>query len=268
MRDSKADFYLIEAFNKIEKGLKGNIAAVVILPFEISDRAMQNIAIDFNQPATSFLIPKNNGEFNVRWYAPIREIELCGHGALAAIASLTNQDNTKELILNYPTGQIKGFRKNDSIASIDISGIEIIDKIGDNTFLEEAFGAKILEHYTTYNKNIVVFQNENTIRHLKPDFEKLRQLDYFGYSVTAKGEHCDFVSRTIIPFVPILEDQATGSSHAALVPYWSKILNKNNLEAYQLSPRGGKFICNYQNGWVNLEGQYSIFANGQMPIRN
>lgn len=265
----KVPFYLVEVYNDPKLKMRGNIAAVLYLKEELSEGKMLELAEDLAQPATSFLIENKNDphSFAIRWFAPISEIGLCGHGSLAAVAILQDQIGIEQKIkLKYPKGEIFGQLFKGKSGSIEIKGIEIKQENKDFAKLEKALGQKVLEHYFTDNKDIVVLQNEKAIKEMKPDFEALRALSSFGYSVTAKGEQCDFVSRTIIPFVPILEDQATGSSHASLSLFWSKRLKKNNLEAFQLSKRGGKFSIQVIEDSIHLRGNYRIISKGEISI--
>lgn len=265
----KIPFYLIEVYNDPNTGMRGNIAAVLHLENELSSAKMLEIAEDLAQPATSFMLknPDDPGNFKIRWFAPISEIDLCGHGSLAAIASLQGQIALEEKItLEYPKGKIQANLLELNLGSINIEGIQIKKENKDTEKLESALGQKIMEHYFTNNKDIVVLENEKAVKLMTPNFEALRKLPSFGYSVTAKGDQSDFVSRTIIPFVPILEDQATGSSHASLSPFWSKRLNKRDLIALQLSKRGGKFVVHVNENLVSLKGCFTILSKGEISI--
>lgn len=262
-------FFLIEVFNNPQLAMRGNIAAVLHLEEKMSDAKMQEIAEDLAQPATSFMIRSQNHPkiFDIRWFAPSSEIGLCGHGSLAAIASLQNETVLDEkVVFNFPAGQIQSELISPSQASIVIEAVKITKRNYDFGELEAALGQKVLEHYFTENKDIVILENEKAIRSLKPDFESLRKLKSFGYSISSFGESVDYVSRTIIPFVPILEDQATGSSQATLAPYWAKQLNKNRLKTHQLSERGGEFHIDIKENHVKLKGNYKILSQGLLSI--
>lgn len=265
----KIPFYLVEAFNDRKSGMRGNIAAVLHLEKELSTGKMLEIAEDLAQPASCFLFkkPQEPNSFKIRWFAPIAEIGLCGHGSLAAIATLEKQIQINQKIkLEYPQGEILGKLLAKDLGSISLEGIKVKETKPNTTELEKALGQKVLEHYYTNNKDIVVLENEKALQSMKPNFEALRKLESFGYSVTAEGDKVDFVSRTLIPFVPILEDQATGSSHASLGPFWAKRLNKNKLEAIQLSKRIGKFSLQMDADCISLKGNYSILSQGEISI--
>lgn len=256
-------FSLIEVFNEPKLNFKGNTAAVVLLEKPIDKSEMQQIAKDFMQPATTFLWPKDKLEYAVRWFAPDSEIDLCGHGSLAAIAYLAiNKGISEAVALQFENGTITGEASSNNFASISIKAIPITRKESIPSLLEEALDVKILEHFSTANKNIVLLENEEVVKNMKPDFGKLRQMKTFGYAVTAKGNEVDFVSRTLVPHVQQLEDPATGSSHAALLPFWAERLKKNKLTAHQLSERGGKFNCELSNGQAHLGGNFTELAKG------
>lgn len=254
-------FAIINAFSNQKQNLLGNPCAVMLLDKPIAAEKMQAIAKDLHQPATSFLWPTDKSDvFNVRWYAPDAEIGLCGHGSLAAIAFLSNPSfNPSALPTTFKlmsgTEVISG--RSITTQEFEISLHAIASKTQNKApkGLEEALGQKIIEYLVNDNKHIVVLENEQHVKDMKPDFAALRKIDVFGYAVTAQSNECDFVSRTIVPHVQQLEDHATGSSHALLVPYWAEKLGKIQMCSKQLSPRGGYFKSRLENEFVHLSGQ-------------
>lgn len=260
-------FALIEVFDDPAQGWKGNTSTVVWLDKEIEEDQMQAIAADFNQPATTFLWKreKGNAEFNVRWFAPDAEIGLCGHGSLAAIVYLSIQRSVKgTIVLHFPEGQLEGAMQKDGSGSITLDVIPVLSEDKIPEVLEAGLGIPVSAYYATTNKHIVLVESEEDLKNMKPDFAKLRELAAFGYAVTAPGDEVDFVSRTLVPHVQQLEDPATGSSHAALAPFWGKKLDKKMMTAHQLSKRGGKFNCELVEDNVILSGQFSILAEGKL----
>lgn len=259
-------FSLIAVFIDRALGFKGNTASVVLLNDPLTDQKMQEMAADFNQPATTFLWPAQEGNtFHVRWFAPDAEIGLCGHGSLAAFAFLSQLHQSDEMFaLQYRNGKIEGKRDGKDSCILYIQAIPVLSELPVPELLPKALGIPVKACYETNGKQIVLSDNEQSIREMAPDFSMLRQLDTFGYAVTAPGDEVDFVSRTLVPHVRQLEDPATGSSHAALVPFWSERLKKNNFVAHQLSPRGGKFIGHINQGTVSLKGEYKVIGQGQL----
>ena len=260
-----APFSLIAVFVDAEHSFSGNTAAVILLNAAITDHEMQTIAADFNQPATTFLWPgETDNAFHVRWFAPDAEIDLCGHGSLAALAFLSKQGNHDMFVLQYRNGKIEGKQDGDGMCVMYMEAILVLSERPVPELLTKALGIPVKACYETNGKQIVLSDNEQSIREMTPDYAILRQLDTFGYAITAPGDQVDFVSRTLVPHVKQLEDPATGSSHAALVPFWSEKLGKNNLVAHQLSPRGGKFICDIDQGIVSLKGEFKVIGEGKL----
>lgn len=255
-------FSLIQVFDDPMLNFKGNTAVVLLLDQALSPEKMQEIAADFSQPATTFLWRENkDGFWKVRWFAPDGEIDLCGHGSLAAIAFLSNNNASDNFTLKYGKGTISGTCLANK-CTIEMEPITIVKEIEPSELLCEALRTTIKSHFVTDNKHILVLENEEQVRNLKPDFARLRQSEIFGYAVTAPGHTVDFVSRTLVPHVQQLEDPATGSSHAALVPYWSQRLGKTKMTALQLSRRGGKFYCEMGDQKVRLSGSFTVLAEG------
>ena len=225
---------------------------------------MQRIAADLNQPATTFIARAgNNKHYLVRWFAPDAEIGLCGHGTLAAIAHLGS--NAEEIIhLLAGNNELSGTKLQKREACMTLESIPNNGSTATPEGLEEALGVDIAGYYPTSNKDIVLINSEESLITMKPDFQALRKIKVFGYAVTAPGNNVDFVSRTLVPHVQQLEDHATGSSHAALAPFWSERLNKNDLIAIQHSPLGGFFHCAVAGDSTTLSGSFRIIATGEL----
>lgn len=259
-------FSLIAVFTDPARQFKGNVAAVVMGESPYSDAAMQSLAADLNQPATSFLWPaEKENQYHVRWFAPDEEIGLCGHGSLAAIVYLAQQSGKGEpFTLLYPNGQITGRRNTEGTCSITLSAIPVLPPEPIPDLLPKALGIPVLSVFPTGNKSIVLVEKQQDVQRMEPDFALLRQLPTLGYAVTAPGEEADFVSRTLVPHFRQLEDAATGSSHATLAPFWAQRLNKDHLVAYQLSLRGGKLACEVIGDKVLLRGDSELIATGQL----
>ena len=258
-----AEFSIYQVFSNEDISFKGNTAAVVFLKNELEENEMQSIAADFNQPATSFLWKKDN-QFHIRWFAPDAEIGLCGHGAFAALAFLKDQNIGLDTVtFLYTEGQLTG-HISENLISMELNAMPVIKKIDVPKAIHEGLSIPILEMFETANKHIIVTDNESSVRAMRPNFGKLRKSEIFGYAITAPGDKVDFVSRTLVPHVQQLEDHATGSSHAMLTPYWASKLHKNQLEALQLSARGGHFHCELKDQMVSLSGNYKQIASGQL----
>ena len=250
------EYTIIAVFSSRELGFKGNPAAIVHHTEPIRNIMMQEIAAKINTPATSFVYTDSEGRYQVRWFAPDEEIGLCGHGAAATGVYLGTKENTNLITLNYPNGVIKvtlseGFE-------MELKTIPQIKSIEAPSAIVEGLGIPILEMWETENKHLILTESEEMLKNMQPDFDRLRESDIFAYTVTAPGDKVDFVSRTLVPHVKQLEDHATGSSHAILVPYWSKKLGKMKMVSHQLSSRGGMFLSSLDHDLVTLGGEYNI----------
>lgn len=253
-------FTLISVFTNSEKEHKGNITAIVHLKNEqLTNEQMQSIALDLNQPATTFLW-KEKTQYHIKWFAPDSEIQLCGHGSMGVASYMKNNGThqIQELIYNHGVISIQ--------SNNDLPGIELpkgtYHSDAPPVNLSEAIGIPIKEYYTTTDKDIVVTSDQKTLQLMQPNFDLLKKMKPFGYAVTAPGDEVDFVSRTLVPKVQQLEDHATGSSHTVLIPYWSQVLQKNEMTAYQISPRGGTLYCKILQDKIQLNGAYQVIGEG------
>ena len=132
--------------------------------------------------------------------------------------------------------------------------------------LETALGCPVLETHLSRDL-IVVVESEDTVQKIQPDIRKLRAIkDVVGIAVTAKGTSCDFVSRFFAPNVGVAEDPVTGSSHSSLIPFWSERLQKKQMIAKQLSPRGGTLYCENLRNRVNIGGAAVCYSKATLYI--
>ncbi len=259
-------YTLISVFTDREASSLGNISAVVELPHSLDAERMQTLAANLNQPATTF-VWQQDGDWHLRWFAPDAEIGLCGHGSAAALAWAALKHGLSKMKFTAGTHTILGSASvMPTQFTLRLEAIPVTGVVLHNEALSAALGTEVLEHHSTGNKNIVRIKDERALRQMQPEWHLLRNMTPFGYAVTAPGDHCDFVSRTLVPKVQQLEDHATGSSHAALVPYWAKRIGKSRLNARQLSPRGGLFMCEFLEDVVQLTGAYEVLASGNCQI--
>jgi len=244
---------------------KGNPAAVVPLTKWLSDETMQQIAAENNLSETAFFIPEGD-HFHIRWFTPKAEVRLCGHATLATAHVLFNE-------LNFAGEQI---------AFNSQSGILTVKKVGDKLQLDfpadfareveaipvfaEAFGVPPLATFKGSTDYLLLYNSEEIIRNMKPNFHLLYQTDARGIMVTAKGREVDFVSRFFAPGVGIDEDPVTGSAHTTLIPFWSIRLNKTELTALQLSARGGQLWCTLSDDRVLIAGKAATYLRGEIEI--
>ena len=256
--------FQVDAFT--EKPFSGNPAAVCILPGPYRPTWMQNVAEEMNLSETAFLYKEEDG-FQLRWFTPAVEVDLCGHATLASAHILweTGLLNPQEqarfytrsglLTAEMKEGQIElNFPANPDEPAIAPPG------------LFEALG--ITPQYVGRSKfdYIIEVDSEESVRNVQPDFTLLKTVPVRGISVTslATSPGYDFVSRFFAPRVGINEDPVTGSVHCTLGPLWSKKLGKNDFIAYQASERGGVLRIRLAGDRVYLGGRAVTILRGEL----
>jgi PhzF family phenazine biosynthesis protein len=252
-------FYIVDAFTS--KQFSGNPAAVCFLEEWLDNAVLQSIAQENNLSETAFLVSKGS-QFQLRWFTPAVEVELCGHATLAAAHVLFTHLNFKKdkIVFETASGNLQVRKKNDLlIMNFPANKPTIIDL---PETLDAALGIKPREVWLSRNTYMALYDSEEVILALRPDFYKLGLLVVPYIIVTARGTNYDFVSRFFAPKVGIAEDPVTGSAHCTLVPYWAKRFNKNTLEAKQLSKRGGEIFCENLNDRVQIGGRAITYAVG------
>lgn len=245
---------------------RGNPAAVCRLPVWLSDSLMQQIAAEMNLSETAFFVG-SKGSYELRWFTPKVEIDLCGHATLACAWALANELGDCSDLLNFSTrsGELRVQRKG-HLFSLDFpADAPVACAIPDG--LREAFGGVVPEEILGAADYLVVFRSENEIVEIVPDFSLLSKIPKRGVIVTAPGTKCDFVSRWFGPKVGVLEDPVTGSAHTTLTPYWSGRLGKQMLSARQISARGGELECRLDGDRVHIVGFAVKFAESTIELK-
>jgi PhzF family phenazine biosynthesis protein len=263
-QNMKIPFYQVDAFSRTIFG--GNPAGVCLLDSWLSDDVLQAIAAENNLPETAFLVPKSKERYDLRWFTPTLEVDLCGHATLAsAFVILSFIDSTLPSV-NFETASgLLSVAKSRELLCMDFPARKPVPAQG-SPMLSEALGAEPIEVLKARDL-MAVFKDESAIRGMSPNFEKLEQIpDAFAVIVTAPGEKSDFVSRFFAPRAGIPEDPVTGSAHCTLIPYWSDKLNKECLHAYQLSQRGGELFCEHLNDRVRISGHAVLYAAGELHL--
>jgi len=253
--------FQIDAFTS--RQFEGNPAAVVPLDRWLSDRLLQQIAMENNLSETAFFIPADNG-YGLRWFTPATEVNLCGHATLATAHVLFNYFITTQSSIRFETRSgILHVNKNDDLLVMDFPSA-IPQPIDIPYSLEGALGCKPRQCYSGGEDLMAVFDREEEIMGVNPDFRLLAKLDYRGIIVTARGTTCDFISRFFAPAVGVDEDPVTGSAHTLLTPYWSTILGKDELTAKQVSKRGGLLYCKNESDRVKIGGKAVTYLKGMI----
>ena len=259
----KIPIYQVDAFTS--EIFKGNPAAVCPLKNWLPDKIMQEIAKENNLSETAFFINKNN-VFDIRWFTPVAELDLAGHPTLAAAHIIIKELNFKldKIIFKTKIGDtLTVIKKNNLLLMNFPSRPPKFDK--NIELVADALGKKPLE-LLSHRDAIAVFKNEKDIKLISPNMEKLKKLNYPAVIITAPGDKVDFVSRNFAPKLGIPEDPVTGSAHCELIPYWSKILNKTEMFALQISNRGGKLYCTHNEDRVTIGGEAVTFLRGEIEI--
>ena len=258
--------FQIDAFTS--EPFKGNPAAVCFMDGERDDRWMANVAAEMNLAETAFLRPREDG-WSLRWFTPTVEVDLCGHATLASAHAIWNEGISSDAVLRFHTK----------------SGV--LTAARDGAFIELDFPAKRDEQIvapaglldalgttqaTYVGRNqfdyIVELPSEKDVHNLRPDHGVLRQLPVRGVIVTSRADASDydFVSRFFAPGSGVDEDPVTGSAHCCLTPYWAQRLGKNEMNAWQASPRGGAVRVRLVGDRVKLAGHAVTTLRGELVV--
>lgn len=256
-------YYVVDAFT--DKLFHGNPAGVCLLDKWPADSIMQQIAFENNLAETAFIV-KQNGYYDLRWFTPKVEIDLCGHATLGSAFIIMNYVETAITKVRFqtPSGELSVIR-NGNIYVMDFPSRKP-EPCEIPPMLEEALGIKVKNTYRSRDL-LVLAESESDVAKLKPNLQLLKKIDdAFGVIVTVKADSCDFVSRFFAPNAGINEDPVTGSSHCTLIPFWSEQLNKKKMTARQLSERGGMLFCEDCGKRVQIGGQAVCYLEGQISI--
>jgi len=254
----------VDAFT--DQPFHGNPAAVCILPAAGDERWMQDVAREMNLSETAFLHHQADG-YNLQWFTPTVEVDLCGHATLAAAHVLWEGgqlERHKAARFYTKSGLLLAERKGDWI-EMDFPAVPE-EAAPAPTGLADALGAPL--SYVGKNRfdYLVELESEQSVRHLQPDFSALKEIPMRGVMVTSRSESAefDFISRFFGPGAGIDEDPVTGSAHCCLGPYWSRRLGKSEFVAYQASSRGGLVRVRLNGQRVILEGKAVTVMHGEL----
>ncbi|HYK76707.1 MAG TPA: PhzF family phenazine biosynthesis protein [Daejeonella sp.] len=244
----------------------GNPAAVCPLTEWLEAVEMQKIAAENNLAETAFFVPRGS-DFELRWFTPELEIDLCGHATLASAHIIFTQLNYKSDTILFHTQKagILSVTRNQDLYTLDFPS-RVPEPCAMPQGLLEALGGKPPLEVLRSRDYLLVYASEDDIKALKPDFNALAKIDALGIIVTAPGKQSDFVSRFFAPAAGINEDPVTGSAHCNLIPYWANKLGKNNLHAYQVSARLGELWCELKNDRVLMSGRAVTYLKGEIYV--
>ena len=256
--------YQVDAF--ASQVFAGNPAAVCLLDRWVDDSILQAVAAENNLSETAFLVRNNEG-FDLRWFTPVTEVALCGHGTLASAFVLFSCQKWPGEQIRFQTrkgGELVVTRRDD-LLEMDFPARPAYAQ-APPAGLNGALSVTPQEVLGSAEDLLVVLDSERTVKAVQPDFFALEHVACRGIIITARGDRSDFVSRFFAPRVGIPEDPVTGSAHCVLVPYWAGVLRKNDLHAFQVSKRGGELFCKHAGDRVKISGKAVLYMEGTITI--
>jgi PhzF family phenazine biosynthesis protein len=258
----KIPLYQVDAFTSRLFG--GNPAAVCPLEAWLADRTMQSIAAENNLAETAFFVG-GKGRYDVRWFTPTVEVNLCGHATLASAFVIFNrlEPFLQAVSFGSKSGELRVTRSGDRL-TLDFPAWPATRSENPEA-VAAALGAVPREVWATQDY-MAVYDSEDEVRRLEPAMDRVAALDRFAVIATAPGREADFVSRFFAPRQGVPEDPVTGRAHCTLVPYWARRLGKPGLHAYQVSRRGGELFCEDRGERVAIGGQAVQFLEGTIDV--
>jgi len=255
-------YYQVDTFTS--RLFSGNPAGVCLLTDWPSDGMLQSIATENNLAETAFVVQRGSF-FDLRWFTPSLEVDLCGHATLASAHVIFRHLGYRDSIVRFETlsGTLTVSR-NEDLLTLDFparpaTDCDIPSDLIDGLRVRPASAAKARDY-------LAVFQTERSVRELEPDLAALMRLDCLGIIATAPGDNCDFVSRFFAPRAGISEDPVTGAAHCTLIPYWAERLKRSELRARQISPRGGELFCEHRSERVGIGGRAVTYSAGFLYV--
>jgi PhzF family phenazine biosynthesis protein len=266
----KIPLYQVDAFTG--DVFHGNPAAVCLLKEWLPDATLQAIAAENNLSETAFLVSRQGG-YHIRWFTPAIEVSLCGHATLASAHVLLAEIKDAEAAVSFhsASGELNVSMRPDGLLELDFPAraphlaetpsllTEALRQTPEAVFAADGESGEL-------HRWLAVFDKEASVAELAPNFTLMQRLDGLGVIATAPGTDVDFVSRYFAPKAGINEDPVTGSAHCTLAPYWAKRLGKNQLQARQISKRGGELQCVMAGERVLIAGRAVTYLRGQIEF--
>jgi PhzF family phenazine biosynthesis protein len=255
----------VDAFT--QERFKGNPAAICILDRPGDEEWMQQVALEMNLSETAYVVPLDEG-YSLRWFTPAVEVDLCGHATVAAAHVLWEKGIVADdvpCVFHTRSGVLTATLQSGKIA-VDFPAGEF-EPIETPDELENALGSKpVSVAKNSLGYLVLEFLSEQSIYDLNPNMSELKKLPFKGFVATAisEDESLDFVSRFFAPALGVDEDPVTGSAHCVLGPYWKSKLGKEEMNAYQASPRGGHVFVKVTDQLVTLSGHAITTMRGTL----
>ena len=262
---SEIPIYQIDAF--AARVFAGNPAAVCPLEDWPPDEVLQGIGSENNLAETAFFVCREDGDYDLRWFTPAAEVELCGHATLASAYVIDRylEPGRDKVRFHTASGPLDVTREGD-LYTLDFPSYPPAPVAPDvATAVAEAIGSRPLEVLQA-KSFVALLADEAAVRAADPDLGAITALPGDGLIITAPGEECDFVSRYFAPHVGIPEDPVTGSAHCRLTPYWSRRLDKTRLTARQISKRGGDLWVEDRGERVLISGRCVPYLEGRITV--
>ena len=256
--------YIVDAFTN--QPFSGNPAAVCVMDSWPSEESMRKLAMENNLSETAFIVREPEG-YHLRWFTPGTEVELCGHATLASSFVMLNfyEPDSGAVRFNTMSGLLtvkkKGNRYEMDFPAYELTEIPVTDA------MERAFGIRPIKAVLGLDL-VCVFETEEQVRSMVPDQTLLAQLEGRIQNATARGTETDCVSRSFCPKLSVAEDPVCGSAHCQIADYWSRVLKKKEIKAYQASKRGGYLDCAMRdNGRVTISGEAALVAVSEIVAK-
>ena len=256
-------YYVADAFT--DHIFAGNPAGVCIMDVWPSEEKMSRIAIENNLSETAFAGKEDEETYGIRWFTPGGEIDLCGHATLATAFVLLNwfEKDADRVVFTTLSGDLVVQRRGE-LLEMEFPAYEL-RRVAVTDAMADALGVRPREAYLARDL-LCVLDDEQTVRTLSPDLEKIKGLDGLLVHVTARGKDEDCVSRSFAPKLSVAEDPVCGSGHCHIIPYWADTLDRDELVAYQASKRGGTLYCRREGEKIFMAGKAALYSIDELFV--
>lgn len=256
--------YIVDAFT--DKLFGGNPAAVIPCETMPSADLMLSLAIENNYSETAFVVKTGTGRYQLKWFTPGGEVELCGHATLATSFVLNRfvDPGIKEMHFDTLSGELIVTAVEDGF-TLDFP-LGIYKSIPVTESIMKATSGLAREAYYEEGDMMVLVSSESDLANFIPDYEAMKRIDGRGLIMTAPSDSYDFVSRCFYPKLDVPEDPVTGSAHTYLGPFWASRLGKRDMTAKQISSRGGVLKVSVGDNRVYITGNAVLFMQGEIPF--
>jgi PhzF family phenazine biosynthesis protein len=266
----KIPIYQVDAFTN--QPFFGNPAAVCPLESWLDDQTLLNIAVENNLSETAFIVKSQEAgvDYDLRWFTPAIEVDLCGHATLASAKVIFDilEPEKRQITFSCQAGLLVVTKLVNQLVMDFPSRKPLPSGLPSGAF--EAIGGNPIDILKGERDHLLVFESAKEVMDLKPNFTALKRCGLYGYIATAPAEDLDgdydFISRCFFPAYNIDEDPVTGSAHCVSAPYWAEQLGKDKLYARQVSPRGGELWLSVENDRVKIAGEAVLVMTGELTV--